>query len=262
MRRTKVSIITSVFNRCDTVAQALDSVFAQTYPELESIVVDGGSTDGTLAVLANYRSRLASLSSEPDNGIYDAMNKGINLATGEVIGTLNADDFYTTPDVLASVAAIFEDPAVMSCYGNLEYVRDTNTGYGSVSPSGFSVVRHWQSGPFNRDKFKWGWMPPHPTFFVRRSMYEKFGPFRLDMGSAADYELMLRFLFKHRITASYIPEVLVQMRAGGVSNSTLTNRLRANRMDRLAWSVNGLTPYPWTLLLKPLRKLPQFLRRF
>ena len=120
-------------------------------------------------------------------------------------------------------------------------------------------MRHWQSGAFKRDRFKWGWMPPHPTFFVRRSVYERFGLFRLDMGSAADYELMLRLLFRHRITAAYIPEVLVRMRAGGVSNASLANRLRANRMDRLAWAVNGLAPYPWTLMLKPLRKLPQFL---
>ena len=172
------------------------------------------------------------------------MNKGIKLATGDVIGTLNADDFYTTPNVLARVAAVFEDPAVMSCYGNLEYVRETRGGNGSDSPAGFAVVRHWQSGAFKRDKFKWGWMPPHPTFFVRRSVYERFGLFRLDMGSAADYELMLRLLFRHRITAAYIPEVLVRMRAGGVSNASLANRLRANRMDRLAWAVNGLGTVP------------------
>jgi len=259
MSRTKISIITPVFNRGDTVAQALDSVFVQTHQDLESIVVDGGSTDGTLAVLEGYRSRISNLISEPDNGIYDAMNKGIRLATGDVIGTLNADDFYTTPDVLARVAAVFENPAVMSCYGDLEYVRETKVGNVCDSPAGFAVVRHWQSGAFKRDKFKWGWMPPHPTFFVRRSVYERFGLFRIDMGSAADYELMLRLLFRHRITAAYIPEVLVRMRAGGVSNATLANRLRANRMDRLAWAVNGLVPYPWTLMLKPLRKLPQFL---
>ena len=194
------------------------------------------------------------------------MNKGVMLATGDVIGILNADDFYATPNVLAKVASVFEDPAVMSCYGDLEYVREAGTGDESTQNlklkiQNYKVVRNWKSGPFKPDKFKWGWMPPHPTFFVRRSVYEKLGLFRLDMGSAADYELMLRFLFRHRITASYIPEVLVKMRAGGVSNATVANRLRANRMDRLAWSVNGLTPYPWTLFMKPLRKLPQYLRK-
>jgi len=254
-----ITVITAAWNCAGTVADCLDSVASQSYPHRDHVVVDGGSTDGTLAVLEAHRQQLAALISEPDNGIYDAMNKGIQLATGDVIGTLNADDFYTTPNVLARVAAVFEDPAVMSCYGDLEYVREIRGGDGSGSPAGFAVVRHWQSGPFKRDKFKWGWMPPHPTFFVRRSVYERSGLFRLDMGSAADYELMLRLLFRHRMTAAYIPEVLVRMRAGGVSNASLANRLRANRMDRLAWAVNGLAPYPWTLMLKPLRKLPQFL---
>ena len=203
------------------------------------------------------------------------MNKGIRLATGDIIGILNADDFYASPDVLAKVAAVFEDPAVEACYGDLEYVKGgsrfkvqgsrlkTTLNVEHRTLNGFSVVRYWQSGPFTPDRFRWGWMPPHPTFFVRRSVYEKFGLFRLDMGSAADYELMLRLLLKHRITTAYIPEVLVRMRVGGASNATLTSRIKANRMDRRAWEVNGLKPYPWTLLCKPLRKLPQwFLRQF
>ena len=259
-----ISIITATYNAAATIADCLQSVASQTHPA-EHIIIDGASTDSTLETVRQLSSR-SHILSEPDRGIYDAMNKGVMLATGDVIGILNADDFYATPNVLAKVASVFEDPAVMSCYGDLEYVREAGTGDESTQNlklkiQNYKVVRNWKSGPFKPDKFKWGWMPPHPTFFVRRSVYEKLGLFRLDMGSAADYELMLRFLFRHRITASYIPEVLVKMRAGGVSNATVANRLRANRMDRLAWSVNGLTPYPWTLFMKPLRKLPQYLRK-
>ena len=153
--------------------------------------------------------------------------------------------------VLERVAGVFENPSIEACYGDLVYVK-------ALTRDSKQVLRYWKSGPFHPDKFKWGWMPPHPTFFVRRSVYEKYGLFNLDLGSAADYELMLRFLFKHRIKVAYIPEVLVCMRAGGVSNASVKNRVNANLMDRKAWEVNGLKPYPWTLFLKPLRKLPQW----
>ena len=289
-----ISIITATYNAAPTIADCLASVRSQTVP-VEHIIIDGASTDVTLDIISRLNSdaqrltpdnRLRPLTihhspftgilSEPDNGIYDAMNKGIRLATGDIIGILNADDFYASPDVLAKVAAVFEDPAVEACYGDLEYVRNQGKGKRekgkeqtrekptslfTFHDSPFTVVRYWQSGPFTPDRFRWGWMPPHPTFFVRRSVYERFGLFRLDMGSAADYELMLRFLLRHRITTVYIPEVLVRMRVGGASNATLTSRIKANRMDRRAWEVNGLKPYPWTLLCKPLRKLPQYFLR-
>jgi glycosyltransferase involved in cell wall biosynthesis len=190
--------------------------------------------------------------SESDQGIYDAMNKGIRLAQGDIVGILNADDFYASSDILAKVAAIFADPAIDACYGDLVYMDSTDTG---------KVVRYWRSGAFSPRKFYWGWMPPHPTFFVRRWVYERFGLFNLDLGSAADYELMLRFLVKHQINVAYIPEVLVKMRTGGVSNVSLQNRLKANRMDRKAWTINALKPYPWTLWLKPLRKIGQWVKR-
>jgi glycosyltransferase len=184
------------------------------------------------------------------------MNKGIGLATGEVVGILNADDFYASPLVLEKVGRIFEDPSVMSCYGDLEYVREC-----SGAPTGFTVVRYWKSGPFSPDSFYWGWMPPHPTFFVRRSVYERCGVFNTEIGSATDYELMLRLLLKERITTAYIPETLVRMRVGGASNESLQARLKANRMDRRAWEVNGLKPYPWTTVMKPLRKVLQWVKK-
>ena len=190
--------------------------------------------------------------SEPDNGIYDGLNKGIALATGDVIGFLHSDDFYASDNVIQKVAAVFNDPAVDTCYGDLRYVDAQDTA---------KVVRFWRSGLFESGKFYWGWMPPHPTFFVRRSIYDKYGLFNLNLGSAADYEIMLRFLLKHQLRAAYLPEVFVNMRVGGVSNASLKNRLKANQMDRKAWEVNDLKPYPWTLSMKPLRKVGQWFIR-
>ena len=171
------------------------------------------------------------------------------MATGEVIGILNADDFYSSDDVLAKVSEVFSDPKVDACYGDLKYVDACNVD---------KTVRYWKSGNYSQKKFYSGWMPPHPTFFARRSIYESYGAFNLDLGTAADYELMLRLLLKHSINAAYIPEVLVHMRTGGKSNLSFSNRLKANRMDRKAWSINELKPCLWTIPLKPLRKIPQW----
>lgn len=243
-----ISIITATYNSASTLDDTLSSVLAQGV-EAEQIIVDGGSKDQTLEIVASY-SHIVKCVSEPDRGIYDAMNKGIAMASGDVIGILNSDDFYADDRVLSRVAEVFADPRVDSCYGDLKYVHPVDTA---------RVTRNWKAGSFFREAFFWGWMPPHPTFFVRRSVYERYGRFNLELGSAADYELMLRFLVRHRISTVYIPEVLVKMRAGGVSNLSLTNRLKANRMDRRAWHVNGINPYPWTVTMKPLRKVGQFL---
>lgn len=248
----KITIVTAVLNSKGFIEDCIQSILHQTHKDIEHIVIDGGSTDGTLETIKKYQSGIAKLVSEQDDGIYDAMNKGIGFATGEVIGILNADDFYPDSGVLEKVAQVFENEHIESCYGDLEYVDAVDTG---------KVDRYWRSGPYDIRKFYSGWMPPHPTFFVRRSVYQKYGLFNLNLGSAADYELMLRFLVKQRITAAYIPEVIVKMRTGGVSNAGIKNRIRANRMDRKAWSVNGLRPHPWTLFFKPLRKVHQFIVR-
>lgn len=204
--------------------------------------------DGTAEIIAEYAPRLSKYVSEPDKSNYDGANKGISLATGEVIGILAADDLYAHSEVIAKVAAVFEQ-GVDSCYGDLVYVDRKNTA---------QVIRYWKAGAYQRKLFYRGWMPPHPTFFVRRSVYEAHGMFRLDQGTAADYELLLRFLFKVGITTAYIPEILVRMRVGGSSGVSLKNRIRANRYDRRAWKINGVKPRPWTLLLKPLSKLTQY----
>lgn len=243
-----ISIITVCHNAEAFISDCLASIQSQTHPA-EHILVDGGSTDRTVAIIRAQTGVAAKVVSEPDDGIYDAMNKGIRLATGDIVGILNADDFYASPDILEKVSQAFADSRIDACYGDLVYVDGRHPD---------KVRRYWRSGPFAPNCFYWGWMPPHPTFFVRRSVYEKYGGFNLDLGSAADYEIMLRFLLRHGITATYIPEVLVKMRMGGVSNASLKNRIQANRMDRKAWRVNGLQPYPWTLVMKPARKLGQY----
>jgi len=248
----RFSIITVVYNAADSIASTLDSVIAQNV-DLEHLIIDGGSSDGTLDILHNYphQDRLR-IVSESDNGIYDAMNKGLRMACGQIIGILNADDFYANDQILCKVHGIFLNSPTDSCYGDLAYVKKNNVK---------KITRYWRAGPFHRSAFYSGWMPPHPTFFVKREVYEKHGGFNLSLGSAADYELMLRFLVKYGITTRYIPELMIKMRAGGASNASIKNRLAANRMDRKAWRINQLRPLPWTLWAKPARKIKQFFPR-
>ena len=244
----KISVITVTLNRCDTLRDAIESVLSQTV-KAEHIIVDGGSSDGTLELVRSYGTDIAGLVSEPDHGIYDAMNKGIGLATGDVIGILNADDFFTHPKVLEKVAAAFEEKGVDSVYGDLEYVDPEQTE---------KVVRVWKAGFFQPQDFLKGWMLPHPTFFVKRCVYEMHGLYQTQFSSAGDYEMMIRLLYKHRISTAYLPEVLVRMRTGGVSNRNLWRRLAANAEDRRAWKVNGIKAPFYTTILKPLRKIEQF----
>lgn len=266
----KISIITATYNVQQTIQTCLDSLQQQTIP-FEHIIIDGLSSDTTLEIVKD-QSPASRVISEKDSGLYDALNKGIKAASGDVVGILHADDYYASPQVLELVNEVFEDPNVESCYGDLLYVggvagrgtRDEvsqNNSKAKIANPEFRVVRYWRSGQYDPKQFYWGWMPPHPTFFVRKSVYEKYGLFNLALGTAADYELMLRFLLKHQVSCKYIPEVLVNMRVGGVSNASMGNRLRANRNDREAWRVNGLRPYPWTIPLKPIRKIPQYFVR-
>ncbi len=246
----KISIITVVFNGEKTIRETIESVLAQDFGEVEYIIVDGKSTDTTLEIIKSYSGRITKFISEPDRGIYDAMNKGLQLATGEIVGLLNADDVFASPDVLSLVAATFLNSGVDAVYGDLQYF-DSHTG---------RITRNWRAGNYRNGLFLWGWMPPHPSFFIRRSWYQKFGVFRLDLGTAADYELMLRMIHKYGAKLAYVQKVLVRMRAGGVSNLSLKNRLSANRNDRRAWELNEINRYPVTTLLKPFRKILQFIR--
>ena len=243
-----VSIITPTFNSAATLRDTLDSVCRQDYPALEQIVVDGGSTDGTQSLVFQSASQ-ARLLSEPDRGLYDAINKGLSLADGDIVGVLNSDDFYSHDRVISRIVSLMTRQNADVAYGDLCYVAASNPRH---------IVRYWRSGEYRQDKFLYGWMPPHPTFFARKQVYEQFGGFDLALNIAADYELMLRFLYRHGLKAAYLPEVLVYMRTGGLSNASFRHRLRANSEDREAWRRNGLRPYFFTTWLKPLRKIPQY----
>lgn len=247
----KISLITATYNSASTIRDTLQCIQEQQYEDIEHIIIDGGSTDDTLTIVAEF-SHVAKVIAEKDKGIYDAMNKGIMASTGEVVGILNSDDVYAHPEVLSNIAKVFSDNKVQACYANLQFVQRDDLN---------KVVRTWTAGPYNKKSFYYGWMPPHPTFFVRKQVYNEAGVFNLTLKSAADYELMLRLLLKHSIPATYINDVIIKMRIGGVSTASLKNRLRANSQDRLAWKINDLDPYFFTLYMKPLRKLGQFLKR-
>ncbi|MBC7830108.1 MAG: glycosyltransferase [Chitinophagaceae bacterium] len=245
----KISIITASFNSEKTIRDTLESVKSQDYNDVEHLVIDGRSTDGTLAVVNQYPD-IARVISEKDRGIYDAMNKGLKLATGEIIGILNSDDIYVDNKVLKEVAGIFQDDEVDACYADLQYVEEGDTN---------KLVRYWKSGRYKKSSFFYGWMPPHPTLFLRKRVYDKVGHFNLALKTAADYELILRVFVRHDFVIRYLPRVIVKMRIGGASNASFRRRIMANREDRLAWKINNLKPYFFTLYLKPIRKIFQFI---
>lgn len=246
----KVSIITISFDSAETLQDTIQSVAIQSYPDIEYIIIDGGSTDGTLDIINKNSDIISTWVSEPDKGIYDAMNKGIRMATGDIIAIMNSDDFYVHADVISQVVERFRKSGADSVYGNIQYIdRHEPT----------KVIRNWVSGHYQRQKFLMGWMPPHPAFFVKRNIYHTYGNFDTRLKTSADYELMLRFLYKHKISSHYLPELLVYMRTGGASNQSWKKRIAANFEDRRAWKLNGLRPYFFTALLKPLRKIKQFI---
>ena len=247
----KISIITAVYNRVDTIADAVNSVHQQTYPYVEHVVIDGASSDGTLAILQNlaHESNDFILVSEPDNGIYDALNKGMVRSTGDIIGLMHSDDFFTDEFVLESVAKAFEDDdKVDAVYGDLIYVSKDD-------PS--RVIRQWEAGEFRPSKLSRGWMPPHPTLFLRRRVIERWGGYDTRYRIAADYDFILRYFGQGQINATYIPRVLVKMRLGGESNRSLARILRKSKDDYLAIRRNHIGGL-WTLVLKNASKVKQF----
>ncbi len=247
MQSPKISIITVAYNAQNTIERCINSVLGQKFKNIEYIIIDGGSTDDTGKIINNYRDNIDVFISEPDNGIYDAMNKGIALATGDVIGTVNADDSFANDDVLCDIAKAFAEQDASILYGDLDYV-DSNG----------RIVRKWRSGKYNRGMFNWGWMPPHPTFYCKRSLFDKLDVYKLDYGSAGDYELMLRFIHLNNVNVYYLNKVLIKMIVGGVSNKSLNNRVQAMRFDFKAMRNNNVFLPVVTILLKPLRKMAQF----
>lgn len=244
----KISVVTAVFNRDRTIGEAIDSLASQTYQAAEHIIIDGASRDNTLAEIERHRHPALRVFSERDGGIYDALNKGMRRATGDVIGLLHSDDLLAHDEVLHRVATAFRDPDVQATYGDLDYVS-------AADP--LRVIRHWRAGVFRRDKLRLGWMPPHPTIFLRRSVLERFGTYDTTYRVAADYEAILRWFGRGRIRAAYIPEVLVKMRVGGESNGSLRHILRKSREDYRALRSHGMSATS-ALLIKNLSKLPQF----
>jgi len=247
----KISVVTAVYNARDTIADAIDSVLSQTHPDIELIIIDGGSTDGTIEIVNDYKDSLSVFISEPDGGIYDALNKGIKHATGDVVGFLHADDLFADDCVLVKVARAFSDSSVDAINGDLVYV---------IKSEPDKIIRYWKAGDFSPHKLKRGWMPPHPTLYVRRSVYERLGAFDTSFHIAADYDCMLRFLGPGKINCHYIPEVLVRMRLGGKSNKSLANIVQKSYEDYKALKRNKIGGVG-ALLWKNLSKLPQFISR-
>ena len=251
----KISIITVSYNSSKTIEDTFKSVLNQTYKNIEYLVIDGHSKDGTVNIIKKYEERFKNENielkwiSEKDKGLYDAMNKGIEMSTGDIIGIVNSDDFYNGEEVLQEVVKKFLESDYMGVYGDLVYVEQTNTDI---------VKRYWKSKKYKIDNFLFGWMPPHPTVFLKKEVYEKYGNFRLDMGTSADYEILIRFFYKHKLKMGYIPKILVRMREGGVSNIDVKARIKANKTDKKAWIVNDIIPYFFTIYLKPFRKIKQF----
>ena len=247
----RVSIITTVYKGVKTIEDCIKSIISQTYSNVEYIIIDGGSTDGTLDIIKKYMNSIAKVLSEPDDGIYHAMNKGIKIATGEVVGILNSDDIYADNYVIENVVKYLSENDIDCCYGDLVYVDKNDTN---------KIIRKWMAGNFAKRKFEKGWMPPHPAFFVKNRIYERYGSFNLKFPIIADYELMLRLLYKHDISTIYIPKVLVKMRTGGKSKPSFINVINNSISCYHAWKANGLRPRIITFLLKPLSKINQFLK--
>lgn len=246
----KISIVTVAFRAENTIAAALDSVAGQTWADVEHIVIDGASPDRTLEVIRARAHDGMVVVSEPDEGIYDALNKGFRLATGDVVGIVHADDILADDKVLERVAQAFEDPGVDAVYGDLDYVAKDNPD---------TIIRHWEAGSFTRARLRAGWMPPHPTLFLRRRVFETHGLFDTSFRIAADYDAILRY-FGAGITSAYLPRVLVKMRVGGESNRSLAAILRKSREDYRALRKNRIGGGA-TVVGKNVSKIPQFFRR-
>jgi len=244
----KISIITVCFNSQQTIRATIKSVLSQSYKQVEYIIIDGASTDNTVKIIKEFSNSIDVFVSESDAGIYDAINKGISKSSGDVVGLLHADDVFDNKSVIDNVMGLFDENVDM-IYGDINYV-DRNDIY--------RVIRRWKSDSYKKGKFKWGWMPPHTGFFMKKSCYLKHGLYNLSLGSSADYELMLRMFELYNLKSKYIPLNITNMRVGGVSNSSFKNRWQANRNDKKSWKINGLKPFWFTLLIKPFIKIKQF----
>lgn len=247
----KISIITVCLNSADTIEDTIRSILSQDYKDIEYIVVDGSSSDGTLDILTKYHDQIHEYISEPDKGVYDAMNKGIKLSNGDIIATLNADDFYADETVVSNMVGFMQSNGLDAAYGDLAYIDPNNSDH---------VTRFWKAGEYKRGAFYHGWVVPHPTFFCRKQVFEKYGYFNEKFQVAADFELLLRFIEKHQIKVGYLPKVIVKMRAGGKAN-VLRGIIRGNWEIIRSFRLNNLRLSPWFFILKPAIKISQLFTR-
>lgn len=246
----KISVITATFNNQDCIKSNLESYFSQDYQDKEHIIIDGLSTDNTLDIIKE-NGDADIIISEKDNGLYDALNKGIKYATGDIIVFLHADDVFDSSHTLSDAIKILMDNNADSVYGDLQYVSKNDIN---------KIIRHWKSKEYSIKKFKNGWMPPHPTFFCKKEIYNKFGNFDTNFKIAADYDLVLRFLYKNKVSTSYCPKVITRMRVGGKSNKSLKNIIQKTKEDLKACRNNGIFG-PWAVFFKNFRKIKQFFMR-
>jgi len=248
----KLSIITVCFNSQETIEDTIQSVLSQTYHDIEYIIIDGNSTDRTLEKIEAYKKNISRVISEPDNGIYDAINKGVWLATGDVIAVLNSDDVYADQTVAAKMIDLIAKDAFDAAYADLIYVDKDDTN---------KVIRTWKAGKYKRGSFCYGWVPPHPTFFCRKNIFEKFGYYNSDFKIASDFELLLRFIEKNQIKIGYLPNVIVKMRTRGKSN-VLRGILQGNQEILKSFGMNNLKYSPLFFFCKPVIKFSQFFKKF
>lgn len=245
----KVSIITVTMNSEKYLSDCIESVRKQNYKNIEHIIIDGKSTDRTLQIIKNNSKHISYWLSETDRGMYDAINKGLKVATGDIVGILNSDDMFASADAVRSIVDCFETTNTDSVYGNLVYVDPNNSQ---------KIIRYWKGTTYKRFRFKYGWMPAHPTFYIRRKLIDQYGGYENHYFTAADYEFMARYLYLHKVSSQFLDTMLVKMRNGGISNGNFKSRFRANRRDFLAMKKNKI-PFPLIVsILKPLIKLPQY----
>ena len=248
----KVSIITVVYNRASTIERAIRSVLNQSYNNIEYVIVDGGSIDGTMTVVDRYRNRISTVISEKDEGMYDALNKGIKAATGDIVGILHADDEFASENIVQLIVDKFQsNPVVDAVYGDVGFV---NAG------QEHKIIRYYSSAIFKTNLFQWGFMPAHPTFFCYRRFFEQFGYYRTDLEIAADFDLLLRFLRKHQLFTVYIPEMLVKMNMGGKSTNGISSTIKINKELKRILSEHKLPSSYIRLYSRYFIKVSEFLR--
>lgn len=247
----KISIITATYNSNKTIIDTLKSLEQQTYSNIEYIIIDGASSDNTLDIIKQYSTKVSKIISEPDKGIYDALNKGISAATGDFIGFLHSDDIFAYPSAIEDLVKTLIIEQSEAIYADLEYVSKENTT---------NVVRRWISGGYKRSNFKKGWMPPHPTFYMKKELYEQYGSFDLNFKISADYDSLLRYLWLNNISVSYLPKVITKMRVGGESNRSILNILKKTKEDAFALKKNNIF-WVYALFMKNISKLPQFIKK-